>query len=197
MKRSTSSIWPGNRSILSELLVSHIRPFEGKAPRIAVDAWVDESAVVIGDVEIGAGSSVWPLCVVRGDIHRIRIGSRSNIQDGSVLHVTHDSRFNPGGFPLSIEDEVTVGHKVMLHGCRIGRQCLIGMGSVVMDGAVLEPHLILAAGSLVPPGKVLEGGCLWRGSPARRVRELTAEELDYFEYVAGNYARLAAKYRTT
>ncbi len=197
MKRSTSSIWPGNRSILSELLVSHIRPFEGKAPRIAVDAWVDESAVVIGDVEIGAGSSVWPLCVVRGDIHRIRIGSRSNIQDGSVLHVTHDSRFNPGGFPLSIEDEVTVGHKVMLHGCRIGRQCLIGMGSVVMDGAVLEPQLILAAGSLVPPGKVLEGGCLWRGSPARRVRELTAEELDYFEYVAGNYARLAAKYRTT
>jgi len=113
--------------------VSHIRPFEGKIPRIAADAWVDESAVVIGDVEIGAASSVWPLSVVRGDIHRIRIGNRTNIQDGSVLHVTHDSRFNPGGFPLSIEDEVTVGHKVMLHGCRIGSQCLIGMGSVVME----------------------------------------------------------------
>jgi len=176
--------------------MSHIRTFEGKTPRIAADAWVDESAVVIGDVEIGACSSVWPLSVVRGDIHRIRIGSRTNIQDGSVLHVTHDSRFNPGGFPLSIGDEVTVGHKVMLHGCRIGSQCLIGMGSVVMDGAVLEPHLILAAGSLVPPGKVLDGGYLWRGSPARRARELTAEELDYFEYVAGNYARLALKYRT-
>ena len=176
--------------------MSSIRPFHGKHPRIAADAWVDKSAVVIGDVEIGAGSSIWPLSVVRGDIHTIRIGRRTNIQDGCVLHVTHDSRFNPGGFPLTIEDQVTVGHKALLHGCHVGSRCLIGMGSVVMDGAVLESGLILAAGSLVPPGKVLEEGYLWRGSPARRVRPLTSQEQEYFSYSADNYVRLAERYRS-
>ncbi len=175
--------------------MSEIRPFAGKVPRVDSSAWVDETAVVIGDVEIGAGSSIWPLTVVRGDIHRIRIGARTNIQDGSVLHVTHDSRFNPGGFPLIIGDAVTVGHKVMLHGCEIGHHCLIGMSSVIMDGAVIEPHVILAAGSLVAPGKVLTSGWLWRGSPARKVRALTDEEMEYFDYVADNYARLAAQYQ--
>ena len=175
--------------------MQNIRPFDGQTPQIASDAWVDPSAVVIGDVTLGSGSSVWPLVVVRGDIHRIHIGQRSNIQDGSVLHVTHDSRFNPGGFPLTIGDQVTVGHKVMLHGCTVGDRCLVGMGAVVMDGAVLEPELILAAGSLVPGGKVLEGGYLYRGSPARRVRPLSDRERDYFGYVADNYARLAAQHR--
>ncbi len=173
----------------------NIRPFNGMQPKIATDAWVDESAVVIGDVEIGAGSSIWPLTVVRGDIHAIRIGERSNIQDGSVLHVTHDSRFNPKGHPLIIGNDVTVGHKVMLHGCTIGNFCLIGMGAVVMDGAVIEPRVILAAGSLVTGGKVLEGGYLWRGSPAKRVRRLTEKEREYLEYVAQNYVGLAAQYR--
>jgi len=175
--------------------MNNIRSFAGMSPRIAADVWIDDTAVIIGDVVIGEGSSVWPLTVVRGDIHRIHIGARSNIQDGSVLHVTHDSRFNPGGFPLIIGEAITVGHKVMLHGCEIGHHCLIGMSSVVMDGAVIEPHVILAAGSLVAPGKVLESGWLWRGSPARKVRVLSDEEMEYFDYVADNYARLAAQYR--
>jgi len=173
----------------------NIRPFDGHHPQIAADAWIDSSAVVIGDVTIGSSASIWPMTVVRGDIHRIVIGARSNIQDGSVLHVTHDSRFNPGGFPLTVGNDVTIGHKVMLHGCEIGDHCLIGMGAVVMDGAVLEPELILAAGSLVPGGKRLQGGYLWRGSPARRVRELTDTEREFLHYVAGNYVRLAAQYR--
>ena len=175
--------------------MADIRTFNGKFPRIAKDAWVDPSAVIIGDVEIGTNSSVWPLTVVRGDIHRIRIGARTNIQDGSVLHVTHDSRFSPGGHPLLIGDGVTAGHKVMLHGCEIGDFCLIGMGSTVMDGARLESRLILAAGSLVPGGKVLEGGYLWRGAPAQRARELTEKEVEYLEYVAENYVRLSRAYR--
>ena len=172
-----------------------LRPFDGIYPRVAADAWLDPSAVLIGDVEIGAESSVWPLTVVRGDIHQIRIGARTNIQDGSVLHVTHPSRFSPDGYPLLIGEDVTIGHKVMLHGCEIGHHCLIGMGSVVMDGAVVEPRVMLAAGSLVPGGKRLESGYLWRGSPARRVRKLTGQEQEYLEYVAANYVVLAAKYR--
>jgi len=116
-----------------------IRTFDGKTPDIAPDAWVDPSAIVIGDVTLGSQSSIWPMTVVRGDIHRIKIGARTNIQDGSVLHVTHDSRFNPRGFPLDIGDDVTVGHKALLHGCKIGHHCLIGMGAIVMDGAVIDP----------------------------------------------------------
>ena len=172
-----------------------IRSFDGKEPIIPDSVWIDDSAVIIGDVVIGQDASIWPMTVVRGDIHRISIGARSNIQDASVLHVTHDSRFNPGGFPLTIGDDVTVGHKAMLHGCEIGHHCLIGMGAIVMDGAVIEPRVILAAGSLVPGGKVLDGGSLWRGSPARRVRALTAQELEYLDYVAGNYVALAQQYR--
>ncbi len=174
-----------------------IRPFDGKTPRIARDAWVDEQAVIIGDVEIGAGASIWPRTVVGGDIHFIRIGARTNIQDGSVLHVTHDSQFNPGGHPLVVGEDVTVGHNVTLHGCEIGHHCLIGMGAVVMDGAVIEPRVILAAGSLVPGGKRLDQGSLWRGSPARRVRELTKQELAFLDYSAKNYVRLAQRYRSS
>jgi carbonic anhydrase/acetyltransferase-like protein (isoleucine patch superfamily) len=174
------------------LVYSHpmIRDFDELRPALHSTAWVDPSALVVGDVHIGAQSSVWPMCVLRGDIHRIVIGIRTNVQDGSVLHVTHDSRFAPGGHSLTVGDEVTVGHKVILHGCTIGDRCLIGMGSIVMDGAVLEPGTMLGAGSLVPPGKHLEGGYLWRGSPARRVRPLTDEETGYFEYSAIQYARL-------
>jgi carbonic anhydrase/acetyltransferase-like protein (isoleucine patch superfamily) len=175
--------------------MSNIRAFNGKAPIIPDSVWVDGSAVIIGDVVIGQDASIWPMTVVRGDIHRIAIGARSNIQDGSVLHVTHDSRFHPGGFPLIIGDDVTVGHKALLHGCEIGHHCLIGMGATVMDGAVIEPRVILAAGSLVPGGKLLERDSLWRGSPARRVRSLTDGEQEYLDYVAENYVRLARSYR--
>jgi carbonic anhydrase/acetyltransferase-like protein (isoleucine patch superfamily) len=173
----------------------NIRPFQDLQPRIAEDAWIDESAVVIGDVEIGAESSIWPLCVIRGDIHSIRIGAGSNIQDASVIHVTHDSEFHPGGFPVVIGDHVTVGHKVMLHGCTVGDRCLIGMGSVVLDGAVLESEVILGAGSLVPGGKVLESGHLYHGSPVKKVRPISERERAFLTYVASNYVKLAAQYR--
>jgi carbonic anhydrase/acetyltransferase-like protein (isoleucine patch superfamily) len=172
-----------------------IRPFLDLTPRIAADAWIDDSAVIIGDVEVGPQASVWPLCAVRGDIHSISIGARSNIQDGSVIHVTHDSGYNPGGFPVVIGEEVTVGHKVMLHGCTIGDNCLIGMGSIVLDGAEIESRVILGAGSLVPQGKVLESGHLYLGSPVKKIRPLTDREQQFLDYVAGNYVKLAQQHR--
>ncbi len=133
-----------------------LRPYQQQSPTVAASAYVDPAAIVIGDVVIGADSSLWPMAVARGDVNFIRIGARSNIQDGSVLHVTH-ARGDQAGHPLLIGDEVTVGHNVTLHGCSIGDRCLIGMASTVLDGAVLEPYVLLGAGSLVPPGKRLEG----------------------------------------
>lgn len=173
----------------------NIRPFAGTWPEIAPDAWVDETAVVIGDVHIGTRSSVWPGSILRGDIHAIRIGADSNVQDGSVLHVSHDSEFLPGGAALLLGDRVTVGHKVILHGCEIGDDCLIGMGAIIMDRAVLQPNVVVGAGSVVPGGKLLESGYLYVGSPARRVRELTEQELKYFGYSAAHYVRLAGRHR--
>lgn len=177
--------------------MSNIRPHRGTHPRIARTAWIDETAVVVGDVEIGQRSSVWPLCVLRGDIHQIRIGVDSNIQDGSILHVSHDSRFLPGGAPLIIHDRVTVGHQVVLHGCEVKDLCLVGIGARVLDRAVLESRTMLGAGALVPPGKVLEGGYLWVGAPVRRVRSLTDRELEYLDYVALNYVRLNEEHQSS
>ncbi len=167
-----------------------IRTYNSSTPRLGERAFVDASAVVIGDVEIGDDSSVWPLSVIRGDMHRIRIGARTSIQDGSVLHITHASPFNPDGFPLIIGNEVTVGHKVTLHGCTLGSRILVGMGSIVMDGAVVQDEVIIGAGSLVPPGKVLESGFLYVGSPVKQARPLSDKERSFFAYTAGNYVRL-------
>jgi len=167
-----------------------IRPFQQHTPALGERAFVDRSAVVIGDVEIGADSSVWPLTVIRGDMHRIRIGARTSVQDGCVLHITHAGPFNPDGFPLLIGDDVTIAHKVMLHGCTVGNRVLIGMGSIVMDGAVIEDDVIVGAGSLVPPGKRLDSGFLYVGSPVRPVRALTDKEKAFFTYSAGNYVKL-------
>jgi len=173
-----------------------IRSYREISPTIAGSAYVDEAAVVIGDVVIGDESSIWPMAVVRGDVNHIRIGDLTNIQDGSVLHVTHAHPAAPeGGYPLIIGNEVTVGHNVTLHGCTIGDRCLIGMGSIVLDGATLEPEVLLGAGSLVPPNKVLEGGHLWLGNPAKKIRPLTDAERDWFAYSARHYARLAGHYR--
>jgi carbonic anhydrase/acetyltransferase-like protein (isoleucine patch superfamily) len=172
-----------------------IETYRGMAPKLGRDVFVHVSATVIGDVEIDDEASIWPGVVIRGDVNSIRIGSRSNVQDGSILHVTHKSARNPAGAALSIGRDVTIGHAVILHGCRIEDECLIGMGSLVMDNAILEPRVLLGAGSLVPEGRVLESGWLYLGRPARQVRRLCQEELDYFAYQAANYARLAAEYR--
>lgn len=172
-----------------------IRSFETRTPRIAASAYIDLTAVVIGDVEVGADASLWPNVVVRGDIHCIKIGDNTNIQDGSVLHVSHDSEFAPGGFSLLVGRGVTVGHMVILHGCTIEDNCLIGMGSVVMDGARIQAGTMLGAGSLVSPGMILEAGYLWLGRPARRVRVLTPDERRYLAYSAEHYVRLKNRHR--
>lgn len=172
-----------------------IREFENHLPNIAATAYIDPMALVIGEVTIGEYASLWPMVVARGDIHRITIGARTNVQDNTVLHVTHDGRFNPGGYALTIGEDVTIGHQATLHGCTIEHHCLIGMGAIVLDGAILQPYTLLAAGSLVSPAKELEGGYLWRGQPAKKIRPLTAEEEEYFDYSAAHYVQLAQKYK--
>lgn len=167
-----------------------IRPFRGHTPKLGKKVFVDPTAVVLGDVEIGDDSSIWPMAVVRGDMHRIRIGSRTSIQDGSVLHITHAGPFNPDGYPLIIGNEVTVGHKATLHGCTVHDRCLIGIGAVVMDGAVVEEEVIVAAGCLVPPGKRLQSGFVYKGNPAKQVRPISEKEREFFSYGAGNYVKL-------
>lgn len=171
-----------------------IRSFQNKVPSQGERVFVDPASTVIGDVALGDDSSVWPGAVVRGDMHRIVIGARTSVQDNAVLHITHDSAFNPGGFPLTLGDDVTVGHQAMLHGCTIGDRVMIGMQTMIMDGAVVESDVMLAAGSLVSPGKRLTSGWLYRGRPARAVRELTAKEIEFLPYVAGNYVKLKDQY---
>lgn len=173
-----------------------LRTFESFTPSIADTAFVDNSALVIGQVVIGQDSSVWPYSVIRGDIHRIVIGARSNIQDGTIVHVTHDGPFNPGGFATTIGDDVTVGHKVMLHGCAIGDRVLIGMGSIIMDGVLVESNVVVGGGSLVPPGKRLESGFLYVGSPVKQIRKLSDKELSFFAYSAGKYVELKDRHKS-
>jgi len=173
---------------------SSIRRFDDKTPQFGARAMIDASAVVIGDVIAAEDCSIWPLTVIRADVNAVRIGARSNIQDGSVLHVTHANGSNPQGFALIIGDEVTVGHKAILHGCRIGNRVLIGMGATVMDGATVEDDVIVAAGSLVAPGKVLASGFLYKGSPAQSIRPLTERELESIIYNAQHYVRLKDRY---
>lgn len=172
-----------------------IRPFDGIQPTIPASAFVDDSAVVIGDVALGEDTSVWPTAVIRGDVNRIRIGARTSIQDGSVVHATHDGPYTPGGASTTIGDDVTVGHKVILHACTIHDRVLVGMGAIVMDKAVVEADVIIGAGSLVPPGKVLESGYLYVGSPVKKVRPLTEKEKQQLVYSAGYYVKLARRYR--
>jgi carbonic anhydrase/acetyltransferase-like protein (isoleucine patch superfamily) len=171
-----------------------IRSFKGLSPRIGANSYIDETAVVIGDVEMGENCSVWPLTVIRADINKIRIGANTNIQDGSVLHVTHRGEYSPEGAELHIGSQVTIGHKALLHGCRIGNQCLIGMGSIVTDNAVIEDQVIIGSGSLVPPGKILESGYLYLGNPALQKRALSEAEIEYLAYVADHYVLLTKHY---
>jgi len=174
-----------------------IRNYAGHKPVIASSTYIDPMALVIGQVTIGEHASLWPMAVVRGDVNSITIGARTNIQDNSVLHVTHDSQYTPGGQALVLGEAITVGHQVCLHGCTIEHHCLIGIGSIILDGAVLQPYILLGAGSLVPPGKVLEGGYLWHGSPVKRRRSLTDAEMGFFEYSANHYVKFAQQHKAS
>ncbi|WP_416762143.1 gamma carbonic anhydrase family protein [Roseateles sp. So40a] len=164
------------------------------SPVLAERVFVHDSAQVIGDVTIGADSSVWCNTVLRGDVNRIVIGTGTNVQDFSMGHVSHKSTKKPEGSPLIIGDHVTVGHSVILHGCRIGNECLIGMGSIVMDDVVIEDRVMIGAGSLVSPGKTLKSGHLYIGRPAVAVRPLTDEEIAYLRYSAEHYVRVKDNY---
>jgi len=163
-------------------------------PAIGPRAFVHESAQVIGEVHIGADSSIWCNAVLRGDVNHIHVGRRTNIQDFTIGHVSHRNENNPNGTPLVIGDYVTIGHAVILHGVTIGNECLIGMGSVLMDDVIVADRVMVGAGSLVPPGKVLESGFLYLGRPARQARPLSAEELAHMRYLAEHYVRLKDNY---
>lgn len=167
--------------------MTSIRTLDNWSPQIGKNVFVDPSAVVSGQVILGDEVSIWPQVSVRGDLLPIKIGDRTNIQDGSILHTTQKSTYNPDGFPLTIAEDVTVGHGVILHGCTIGKLCLVGMGSIVLDGAVLQDEVFLAAGSLVPPGKILESGFLWLGNPIKKIRPLNEEERQFLRFSAKKY----------
>ncbi|OZS41698.1 gamma carbonic anhydrase family protein [Photobacterium sanguinicancri] len=171
-----------------------MRTFKGKAPKLGLNTYIDASAVMTGEISLGDESSIWPLVAARGDVNHISIGHRSNIQDGSVLHVSRATHDNPSGHPLIIGDDVTVGHKAMLHGCHIGDRVLVGMGAIILDGAVIHNDIIIGAGSLVPPGKILESGFLYIGSPIKQARSLTDKERAFLSISADNYVRLKDDY---
>lgn len=171
-----------------------IRKFNDKQPSIGKSVYIDDSAVVIGDVTIGDDVSIWPTTVVRGDVESIRIGDGTNVQDGAVLHVSHAGKFSPQGHPLTIGKGVTIGHRAVVHACTVGNYCLIGVGAIIMDDAVLEDYVMLGAGALVPPGKTLESGYLYVGAPAKQARPLKESEKEFLEYSSQHYMHLKDQY---
>ncbi|MGQ8367028.1 gamma carbonic anhydrase family protein [Glaciecola sp. 1036] len=171
-----------------------IEVYKAISPSFDESVYIHNSAVIVGDVELDHDASIWPLVAARGDVNYIRIGKRSNIQDGTVLHVTRKSDLNPDGFPLIIGDDVTVGHKCMLHGCQLGNRILVGMGAIVMDGAVVEDDVFIGAGALVAPNKVLESGFLYVGNPAVKKRPLKQKEIAFLKQSAKNYVVLKDEY---
>lgn len=173
-----------------------LRRYKKVSPIIGENVYIDDTSVLVGDVKVGNDSSIWPFVSARGDVNHIVIGDRSNIQDGSVLHVTHKSESNPNGFPLIIGDDVTVGHKVMLHGCTIKNNVLVGMAAIVLDGAIIEEEVMIGAGSLVPPNKRLESGFLYVGSPVKQARPLTDSERAFLKQSAINYVNNKNDYLT-
>jgi carbonic anhydrase/acetyltransferase-like protein (isoleucine patch superfamily) len=168
-----------------------VRSFRGRKPQIASTAYVDPAAVVIGDVTIGEDASLWPCVVVRGDVHFIRIGARTNVQDGSVLHVMKDQ------FPLILGDNVTVGHGVVLHGCTVESRCLIGMGAIVLNNAHIGSGSIVAAGTLVPENTVVPPGSLFMGHPGQFRRALTPADQEAIDAYAARYVEYKEIYRTS
>ena len=173
-----------------------IRPYLEQFPVLGERVYVDPAATVIGEVTLGDDVSIWPGCVVRGDVNFIRIGARSNIQDGTVIHVSHDGpHAKLGGFATVIGDDVTIGHKAIIHACRIEDAVLIGMGAVLLDGCVVRRHGFVGAGALVAPGKEVGEAELWLGNPARKVRVLGDAEIEGLYYSAQHYVRLKDRYR--
>ena len=172
----------------------NIRPYRGTLPKLGARAYVDPAATVIGDVVLGDDASLWPGTVVRGDVHFIRVGDRTNIQDGTIVHVTHDGEYSPGGFPTIIGADVTIGHAAVIHACTIEDAVLIGMHATVLDGARVKKHGFVAAGAVVAPGKVVGERELWVGNPARRVRTLSDREVEQLYYSAKHYVRLKDEY---
>lgn len=167
----------------------NIRKYKSYSPKIADTAWVDQSAVVIGQCELGEDAGIWPNATLRGDVNLIKIGDRSNIQDGAVVHTTHESAMTEGSITL-VGNDVTVGHNAVLHGCTLEDECLIGMGAVILDHAIVQKHVLVGANSLVPPGKTLESGYLYVGNPVKKLRELSEEEKAFFKYSAQHYVAL-------
>lgn len=174
--------------------MNSVRHFKGILPTLGARAYVDPAATVIGDVVLGDDVSIWPGAVLRGDVHYIRVGARSNVQDGAIVHVTHDGPYSPGGFPTLIGAGVTIGHGAVIHACTIEDYCLIGMHATVLDGAVVKKHGFVGAGSLVPPGKVVGEGELWLGNPAQCVRRLSDKQIEQLHYSADHYVRLKDTY---
>lgn len=173
-----------------------LRDYMGHSPAIDATAWVDESAVVIGQVSIGANASVWPNVTIRGDVNWISIGEGSNIQDNSVIHVTHSgSEFQEEGSATTIGNWVTIGHGAIIHGCTIKDYSLIGMGAIVLDNAIVESEVMVAAGALVASGKVLESGYLYVGSPAKKARPLTEREIAFLHFSPEHYAKVALQHK--
>lgn len=169
-------------------------PYLDHRPQLGKRTYIDPSARLIGSVQLGDDSSVWCNAVLRGDVHDIVIGTCSNIQDFTMGHVSHRSPSRPDGSPLIVGDYVTVGHGVTLHGCRIGNECLIGMGTIVMDDVIVQDHVMIGAGSLVSPNKTLESGYLYIGRPAVKARALTDAEIAYLRYSAEHYVRVKDNY---
>lgn len=175
-------------------MAKNIRPYLDIAPQVDDSCYVDDMSVVIGDVELAENVSVWPFAVIRGDVNHIRIGKNSNVQDHAMLHVSHKKADKPEGSPLIIGEDVTIGHHVTLHGCSIGNRVLVGINTIVLDDVIIEDDVMIGAGSLVPPGKVLESGYLYVGSPAKKVRPLTETELAFLPYSAQNYVKVSGHY---
>ncbi|PKI15718.1 gamma carbonic anhydrase family protein [Colwellia sp. 12G3] len=174
--------------------ITNIRPYKGILPSIGSNIYIDSTAVLVGDITLSEDVSIWPFVAARGDVNTITIGSRTNIQDGSVLHVTRKSPSNPQGNPLIIGDDVTVGHKCMLHGCQLGNRILVGMGAIIMDGAIIEDDVFIGAGSLVPPNKTLVSGYLYVGNPVKQARPLKESEAAFLKQSAINYVELKNDY---
>ncbi len=171
-----------------------LRPYLGRLPLLGARVYVDAAATVIGDVELGDDVSVWPGTIIRGDVNHIRIGARTNVQDGTIIHVSHHSPYNQAGYPTLIGEDVTVGHGTIIHACTIGDRSLIGMGSCILDGARVMTHGFVGAGAIIGPGKVVGEGELWLGNPGRFVRRLSDKEIESLLYSAQHYVRLKDEY---